>query len=73
MTVRFTIRDLLWLAVVAALAVGWWLDHRNLTEWDEVGGPGVIVSFPPIQCFVRPDGTIGNDPALDPSQEERGQ
>ena len=24
---RFTIRDLLWLTVVAALAVGWWLEH----------------------------------------------
>jgi hypothetical protein len=26
---RFTIRDVLWLMVVAALAVGWWLDHRD--------------------------------------------
>jgi hypothetical protein len=25
---RFTIRDLLWLAVVVALAVAWWLDSR---------------------------------------------
>ncbi len=31
MKLRFTIRDLLWLAVVAALAVGWWIDHRNLS------------------------------------------
>ena len=30
MQFRFTIRDLLWLTVVAALAVGWWLDHRHL-------------------------------------------
>ena len=29
MRFRFTIRDLLWLAVVAALAVGWWLEHRQ--------------------------------------------
>lgn len=27
---RFTIRDVLWLTIVAALAVGWWIDHRNL-------------------------------------------
>jgi hypothetical protein len=27
---RFTIRDLLWLTVVAALAVGWWLDHHKM-------------------------------------------
>jgi hypothetical protein len=28
MKLRFTIRDLLWLAVVVALAVGWWLNSR---------------------------------------------
>ena len=28
MPLRFTIRDLLWLTVVVALAVGWWLDHN---------------------------------------------
>jgi hypothetical protein len=27
---RFTIRDLLWLTLVAALVVGWWVDHRNV-------------------------------------------
>ena len=27
---RFTIRDVLWLTVVVALAVGWWLDHRAI-------------------------------------------
>jgi len=26
---RFTIRDLLWLTLVAALAVGWWTDSRS--------------------------------------------
>jgi len=26
MRLRFTIRDLLWLTLVVALAVGWWLD-----------------------------------------------
>jgi hypothetical protein len=31
MRFRFTIRDLLWLTVVVAFAVGWWLDHRRLT------------------------------------------
>ncbi len=29
MKLRFTIRDLFWLVLVVALAVGWWLDHRN--------------------------------------------
>jgi hypothetical protein len=29
---RFSIRDLLLLTVIAALAVGWWLDHRRITR-----------------------------------------
>jgi hypothetical protein len=28
---HFKIRDLLWLTVVVALGVGWWVDHRRLT------------------------------------------
>jgi len=31
MRFHFTIRDLLWLTLVVALVVGWWLDHRRLT------------------------------------------
>jgi hypothetical protein len=31
---RFTIRDVLWLTVVAALAIGWWLDHRRATRME---------------------------------------
>ncbi len=27
---KFSLRDLLLLTVIVALAVGWWLDHRNL-------------------------------------------
>jgi len=27
---RFTIRDVLWLTVVVALLVAWWLDRRTL-------------------------------------------
>jgi len=30
MRLRFTIRDLLWLTLVVALAVGWWTDHQSL-------------------------------------------
>jgi hypothetical protein len=29
---RFSIRDVLWLTVVVALSVGWWLDNRRLNE-----------------------------------------
>jgi hypothetical protein len=30
MRLRFTIRDLLWLAVAVALAVGWWIGQRRI-------------------------------------------
>jgi hypothetical protein len=29
---RFTIRDVLWLTVVVAILVAWWLDHRAASE-----------------------------------------
>jgi hypothetical protein len=29
---RFIIRDLLWLTLVAAVLVLWWLDHRRLSD-----------------------------------------
>src|SRR5262245_59533300 len=36
MRLRFSIRDLLLITVIAALAVGWWLDHRALVEQPRV-------------------------------------
>jgi hypothetical protein len=30
MKLRFTIRDLFWLTLVVALAVGWWIDAKEL-------------------------------------------
>ena len=40
---RFTIRDVLWLTVVVALSIGWWLDHRQLSVRDlfSAGSGGV--------------------------------
>jgi len=32
MRLRFSIRDLLWLTLVVALAVGWWVDRWHLSE-----------------------------------------
>ena len=29
---RFTIRDLLWLTLVVALGMGWWLDRQRLRD-----------------------------------------
>jgi Tfp pilus assembly protein PilO len=31
-TLRFTIVDLLWLALAVALAIGWWLDHSGIQK-----------------------------------------
>jgi len=41
MHLRFTIRDLLWLTLVVALAVGWWLGHRR---W--VADPNLVIFKP---------------------------
>lgn len=32
---RFTIRDVLWLTVVVALTVAWWVEHRQLKAMQE--------------------------------------
>jgi len=32
MPLRFTIRDLLWLTLVVALIVGWWIDHPRTAK-----------------------------------------
>jgi len=41
MRLRFTIRDLLWLTLVVALVVGWWVDHRHLAPRPTELGPGI--------------------------------
>jgi hypothetical protein len=46
MKLRFSVRDLLWLVVVMALAVGWWLDHRRLTTDD--GGVRLFIGGAPM-------------------------
>jgi hypothetical protein len=32
MRLRFTIRDLLWLTLVVAMGLGWWLDHTDTSQ-----------------------------------------
>jgi hypothetical protein len=34
MRLRFSTRDLLWLTLVVALAVGWWLEHRRQSTYE---------------------------------------
>jgi len=49
MPLRFTIRDLLWLTLVVALATGWWIDTRP-----KVYPPPVIISAPPAPEYDHP-------------------
>ena len=32
MRLRFSIRDLLWLTLVVAILVAWWVDHRRIQD-----------------------------------------
>lgn len=34
---RFTIRDLLWLTMVVAVACGWWIEHRKFEAFRKGG------------------------------------
>jgi hypothetical protein len=48
MRLHFTVRDLLWLTVVVALAVGWWLDHHSMkAAIDRLNDPS-IPATPPL-------------------------
>jgi hypothetical protein len=33
---RFTIRDVLWLTVAVAMALGWWNEHRRFAAYYEL-------------------------------------
>jgi hypothetical protein len=35
MHLRFSIRDLFWLTLVATLLMGWWLEHRHVAQIDD--------------------------------------
>jgi hypothetical protein len=56
---RFTIRDVLWLTVVVGLAVGWWIDRRNvettlLREVNRVGGAWALEVGHPVTYTIVP-------------------
>ena len=58
---RCTIRDLHWLAVVVALAVGWWVDHRRHSPFDyfenwQVNGTTVITIRDTGERFILHEG-----------------
>ena len=55
MPLRFTIRDLLWLTAVVALATGSWLDHGRLERQREMArlGQRIMSTVTPITGDIR--------------------
>ncbi len=57
---RFTIRDVLWLTVLVALGVGWWISQRDLQKENRrlrVILNGVLYRSPsmPNDVWAKPD------------------
>ena len=50
---KFTIRELLLLTLVVALAVGWWVDRRYLVS--QLRPWGMMVSPPHVELYHRED------------------
>jgi hypothetical protein len=58
---RFTIRDLLWLTLVMALVVGWWIDQRAKTqridELEKAASGHMMVDFSDLSQFMSSPAT----------------
>jgi hypothetical protein len=50
MRIRFTIRDLLWLTLVVALATGWWVDHKLHSPYRGFKEDGIYPFKPPYRA-----------------------
>jgi predicted negative regulator of RcsB-dependent stress response len=48
---KFTIRDLLWLTLVVALAIGWWVEHRY---WEQRRLQSIADPYHSIMLDVQP-------------------
>jgi hypothetical protein len=55
MRLRFTIRELLWLTLIVAVAIGWYADHNRLTAWN--GARGIGLQIKPVRG-MRPDVSV---------------
>jgi hypothetical protein len=44
MRFRFSIRDLFWMVLVVALALGWWSEHRRWIAWEN--DPSLVIFKP---------------------------
>jgi hypothetical protein len=61
---RFSIRDLLWLTLLAAFAVAWWIDRSRLAaEVERLRGP--FDPFGPPQSLIEVDPFAGPAPSGD--------
>ena len=56
MRLRFSIRDLLWLTIVVAMGLGWWLDHRQLQNQCE----DLKLDVQRLGTFATPQGPINS-------------
>jgi hypothetical protein len=65
MKAQLTIRDLFWLVLVCALAVGWWMDHQRLEsllkftlrKLDILSGKEPLTFDSGFICTDGPEGT----------------
>ena len=56
---RFTNRDVLWLTVVAALTVGWWIDHSGRVSLSKaLNAASAKLEELGYSLSVEPDGTV---------------
>ena len=55
MKLRFSIRDLLWLAALVAVCVAWWVDHNRYGKYKMVTGMygGVRVYDPELDRLIQ--------------------
>ena len=70
---KFSVRDLLWLTVVIALGIAWWLDHRRLAAESEAKRKFVeFYERDLIQTrssgFAMPPGRVIPDTVVSPGQ-----
>jgi len=50
---RFTIRDVLWLTVVVALGVGWWLDRRDVASRGDARASAIRAHAESLQAALK--------------------
>jgi len=64
---HFTIRDLLWLTLVVALAVGWWIDQRTkarrIDELEQAASGHMMVYFSDLSQFWPNPAVPAKEPA----------